>query len=195
MGTAIRPHIPTTPCTEMAPTGSSTRSLSMVTMAKTTITPPMAPIMVASKGEGVSGSAVMATRPARAPLRAIVRSALPNNSRAVIRPKMVPPAADMLVLTKTAATALASSILEMTSCEPPLNPNQPSQRIKVPSVAIGIFAPGMALMEPSLPYLPLRAPSRRTPASAAEAPARCTTPEPAKSRKPSSSRNPPPHFQ
>jgi hypothetical protein len=35
-------------------------------------------------GVGVSGPAVMATRPASAPFRAMVRSALPNSRRAVI---------------------------------------------------------------------------------------------------------------
>jgi hypothetical protein len=47
-------------------------------------------------------------------------------------------------------------MLDTFSSEPPLKPNQPSQRMKVPSVASGRLAPGMALMEPSLPYLPLR---------------------------------------
>ena len=45
--------------------------------------------------------------------------------------------------------------------------------------------PGMALTLPSLPYLPMRGPSTRTPARAAQAPAEWTTVEPAKSQKPS----------
>jgi len=44
---------------------------------KTTITPPTAPISVAAPIEGVSGSAVIETSPASAPLSAIVRSTLP----------------------------------------------------------------------------------------------------------------------
>jgi len=84
------------------------------------------------------------------------------------------------------ATALALSTLAVASTEPPLKPNQPIQRMKVPSVASGRLAPGMALTLPSEPYLPLRGPSSSTPARAAAAPAMCTIPEPAKSRKPRS---------
>jgi hypothetical protein len=43
------------------------------------------------------------------------------------------------------ATLLADSTSETLSSEPPLKPNQPSHRMKVPSVASGRFAPGMAL--------------------------------------------------
>jgi len=53
---ASSPQIPTTPCTEMAPTGSSMRNLSIMTMAGTTTRPPMIPITVASPGgEGSRG--------------------------------------------------------------------------------------------------------------------------------------------
>jgi hypothetical protein len=90
-----------------------------------------------------------------------------------------PPAAARLVLVNTSATLLADSTSETLSSEPPLKPNQPIHRMKVPSVASGRFAPGMALTAPPVPYLPLRAPSTSTPASAAEAPAMWTMPEPA----------------
>ena len=56
-----------------------------------------------------------------------------------------PPAAAMLVLTNTSATALASPTSEIFSSEPPLKPNQPIHRIKVPSVASGRLAPGIGL--------------------------------------------------
>ena len=152
----------------------------------------MAPMSVAASGDGVSGSAVIATRPARAPLRIIVRSALPNQTRDSSIAATRPPAAAMFVLTKMSATALALSMPVTCSCEPPLKPNQPSHRISVPIVASGRLAPGMGW---TLPYLPLRAPSRITPASAAAAPVMCTTPEPAKSRKPPTLSQPSPHFQ
>ena len=87
---------------------------------------------------------------------------------------------------KTTATALAESTDAVASTEPPLKPNHPNQRMKVPSVARGRFAPGMAFTSPFGPYLPLRAPTRITPAKAAAAPAMCTMPLPAKSRKPRS---------
>src|SRR5690554_3428570 len=65
-----------------------------------------------------------------------------------------------------------------------VKPNQPNQRIKVPKVASGILAPGIALACPSLLYLPIRGPSSNTPAKAAQAPTICTMPDPAKSLKP-----------
>src|SRR6056297_3695549 len=193
--TANSPHMPTTPCTEIAPTGSSILSVSSPMIEKTTSTPPIAPTIVASTGLGASGSAVIATRPASAPFSAMVRSDFPNISRAVISAATTPPAAAILVLTNTSATALASPISDSLSSEPPLKPNQPSQRMKVPSVASGMLAPGIALILTSATYFPLRAPSSNTPASAAAPPHRCTTPDPAKSLKPMLSRNPPPHFQ
>ena len=59
--------------------------------------------------------------------------------------------------------------------------------MNVPNVAKGKLAPGMACTSPLGPYLPLRAPSKITPANAAVAPAKCTIPEPAKSLKAKSS--------
>ena len=100
--------MPTTPCTEIAPTGSSILSLSSVTIDATTSNPPTPPISVAASGDGVSGSAVIATSPARAPFSAIVRSALPNQRRASSSASTSPPAAAMLVFTNTSATELAS---------------------------------------------------------------------------------------
>ena len=187
--------MPTTPCTDIAPTGSSILSLSSITIEPTTNSPPTAPISVAVIGSGANGSAVMATSPASAPFSAIVRSALPNQSRDSSNANTNPPAAAIFVLTKTSATELASLTSETLSSEPPLKPNQPSQRINVPSVASGRLQPGMALTCPPGPYLPLREPSSSTPASAAAAPHKCTVPDPAKSRKPPALRNPPPQFQ
>src|SRR5690606_18899497 len=119
------------------------------------------------------------TSPANAPLSAIVRSALPNRIRANARAAMSPPHAAALVLTNTTATSLAALIESNDKVDPPLNPNQPNHRINVPKVAIGRFAPGMALIAPFGPYFPFRGPNTRTPASAAAAPAMCTIPEPA----------------
>ena len=134
------------------------------------------------------------TRPAKAPLIAIVRSALPNNNWEAIRAAINPPAAAALVFTKISATALASPISETFSSDPPLKPNQPIHKINIPIAAKGKLDPGIAFTLPSDVYFPLRAPSSMTPAIAAVAPQRCTTPEPAKSWKPAASRNPPPHF-
>src|ERR671918_3222334 len=91
--------------------------------------------------------------------------------------------------------AIASAADPSASCEPPLKPNQPSHRMKVPSVASGRDEPSMGWTPPAGPYLPLRAPSRRAPASAAQPPTECTRVEPAKSEKPISLSQPPPHCQ
>jgi hypothetical protein len=100
----------------------------------------------------------------------------------------------MWVLAKIRDTSAASPTEPMASCEPPLKPNQPSHRMNVPSVASARLEPGIGVTRPSAPYLPLRAPRMIAPVSAAQPPTECTTVEPAKSRKPISSRNPPPHF-
>ena len=54
--------------------------------------------------------------------------------------------------------------------EPGLNPNQPNQRMMVPSTAYGRLCPEIALALPSALKRPMRGPSRSAPASAASAP-------------------------
>ena len=78
------------------------------------------------------------------------------------------------------------------SWEPPLNPNQPNHKIKVPKVANGKFEPGIGLTLPSEPYLPFLAPRIIAPVSAAQPPTPCTIDEPAKSKNPASLKYPPP---
>ena len=141
----------------------------------------MKPISVATPAAGVSGPAVIATSPARAPLIAIVTSTLPPNSLDISKAPITPPAAAVFVFRKTWATAMASLAVLMANWEPPLNPNHPNQRISPPKEAIGMFEPGMAFDFPSEVYLPILGPTINTAANAAVAPQRCTTPEPAKS--------------
>src|SRR5688572_30003437 len=93
------------------------------------------------------------------------------------------------------AIAAASAPVPIASCEPPLKPNQPSQRIKVPTVASGRDEPSIGCTVPPGPYLPLRGPSSSAPASAAQPPTEWTRVEPAKSAKPRSLSQPPPHCQ
>ena len=135
--------------------------------------------LVANSGVGVLGAAVIATSPASAPFSAMVRSAFPKRRRASTIAATSPPAAAVLVFKNTVATASAAPLLLMESSEPPLKPNQPSHNINVPIVASGRFAPGIGLTLPLAPYLPMRAPSNSTPASAAAAPAMCTMSDPA----------------
>src|SRR2546425_8574797 len=86
---------------------------------------------------------------------------------------------------------------------PGLNPNQPKARMKQPRAAIGMLWPGIGLAEPSLLYLPIRAPRTIAPASAVTPPTMWTTEEPAKSTwpwprpkfLPSCDSQPPPHTQ
>src|SRR6185503_7417649 len=70
---------------------------------------------------------------------------------------------------------------DVSKVEPPLNPNQPIQRMITPSPTSGIEWPGIARGEPSAAYLPIRGPSRNNAAKAPTAPVRWTTEEPAKS--------------
>ena len=81
-----------------------------------------------------------------------------------------PPAAPIFVFTYTIDMAVASAAEPKASCDPPLKPNQPNQRTKVPSVAKGMFAPGIGLIFPSAVYLPLRAPKIIAPVSAHQPP-------------------------
>ena len=53
----------------------------------------------------------------------------------------------------------------------------------------------MGLGTPSGLYLPMRGPSSRMPANAAQPPTECTTVEPAKSNMPSAASQPPPQIQ
>ena len=63
--------------------------------------PPMNPMMVDSPPDGVSGAAVIATKPAMAPFIAIVTSALPVKTLAISKAPITPPAAEALVFRKT----------------------------------------------------------------------------------------------
>ena len=119
----------------------------------------------------------MATRPASMPLTIIPGSGLPVRfiiqNIAVVAPK----AAAMAVLVATTAnwTSVTAKV------EAALKPNQPNSRMNVPSIAIGMWWPGMVFGEPSLLNLPMRGPSTMAPARPATPPTACTTPEPAKS--------------
>ena len=98
-------------------------------------------------------------------------------------------------MTSTWLIAVTSAALPSASCDPPLNPNQPNQRMKTPSVTIRMFEGGVGLGVPSRRNLPSLGPTTSTPASAAQPPTPCTMVEPAKSWNPSSCSHPPPHVQ
>ena len=67
-------------------------------------------------------------------------------------------------------TAIASGAVPIANCEPPLNPNQPSQRMKTPRVTSGIDDAAKGLIAAASPFLvnrPSLGPKIIAPASAA----------------------------
>ena len=179
------PQAPFSPWTEIAPTGSSTPIRSITRTATTTKTPAIAPVRTAKAGVRLAQPAVIATRPARVPLRVMPTSGFPNFTHAVIIAKTAPAAAARLVFTAIRAVEVLAAVVE-----PGLKPNQPNQRMKTPSVARGMLWPGIAVGLPSFVYLPRRGPRQMAPARAAHPPIEWTTVEPAKSMKPSPSSHP-----
>ena len=110
-------------------------------------------MITASPPVGALGPAVIATKPAMAPLMAIVTSILPVAKRLVSNAATTPPAAAIFVFMNTWLTAIALASSLMINSDPPLNPNQPNQRIHAPNAAMGMFEPGIAFTEPSIPIL------------------------------------------
>ena len=90
---------------------------------------------------------------------------------------MTPEHAAKVVVTKTRETA--SGLADKT--EPPLKPYQPNQSRKTPIDAKGILWPGIGLIVPFLPYLPILGLNNLAPTNAAHPPTPCTKVEPAKS--------------
>src|SRR6056300_1118245 len=137
----------------------------------------------------------MATKPAKAPFRIMVKSGFLYSSCVSNRTATAPPAAAAFVFEKMREISATSPTDPMANCDPPLNPNQPIHRINVPKVASVRFEPGIGTTRPPLAYLPIRGPKISAPVSAAQPPTEWTTVDPAKSKKPISSKKPPPHFQ
>src|SRR5215207_6842355 len=84
----------------------------------------------------------------------------------------------------TAPLASATACVITHNDEPGLKPNQPKNRMIVPSTPIGILWPGMVFALPSLLNLPIRGPSTIAIARPTAPPVMWTTPEPAKSTAP-----------
>src|SRR5918998_4859147 len=105
--------------------------------------------------------AVIATRPAIAPLPAMPTSSDLVLSQTIASAPTTPAAAASCVLSATSAKATPSVV----KVEPALNPYQPTQRMTTPRPTSGIECPGIARGRPSLPYLPERDPSSSSAAS------------------------------
>jgi hypothetical protein len=142
-----------------------------------TITPAMLPMTADQAGLVKAQGAVMATSPASMPLTIMPGSGLPVFHIMVNIATVAPKAAAMAVLAATTAncTSVAAKV------DAALKPNQPNNRMKQPSMAIGTWWPGSVFGEPSELYLPMRGPRTSAPARPATPPMAWTTPEPAKS--------------
>src|SRR5665647_3331985 len=160
----MRPHSPLTPCTETAPTGSSTLSRpSTKTIEPTTRRPATRPISAAPTLLTKAHGAVTATRPASMPLAAIDGSGFPysfhTRNIAVRQPKEQ--AMNVLTITTLKRRSVAASV------ETPLKPIHPNTRTMVPRIASGMLWARITRGAPSLANLPMRGPSTQAPARAA----------------------------
>ena len=132
MPTASVPHTPQNPCTDTAPTTSSISKRSRVFTPIYMIIPPIAPMMMASPGVTKAVGAVIATRPGQraveTPGKLWLAHKVPAHNhgreRACCR-------SDIGGDRDERDTHAASE----SSWLPGLKPNQPSQRINVPSAA------------------------------------------------------------
>src|SRR3989344_1629751 len=190
--TASVPHAPHTPCTEIAPTGSSTLIESKNFTAATTIVPPIAPIIIALSGLTFAVPAVIETKPASAPLSVIPMFGFELFNHVTAIAAVAPAAAASVVVTAIAAILA----FVPASVDPALNPYHPNHKMKTPSVAKGSECPFISTAFP-LMYFPILGPTAIAPASAAQPPTLCTTVEPAKSMNGASNSEsqPPPQAQ
>ena len=174
-------------------------------MPTTTAIPAITPSMAAPNISIQSVPAVTITRPASEPLRDIDTSGFLYLIHVYIIATIVATAAQRFVVENT-EPARAPIVISVTpsaavvvpsiaTVEPPLKPNQQNHRINTPRAAIVRLCPGIALGLPFLSYLPIRGPSIAAPTSEAHPPTICTAHEPAKSWKPISDSQPPPHIQ
>src|SRR3990170_3094226 len=121
-----------------------------LTTAAATRTPAITPIRKALGMLTKAQGAVMATNPARPPLRVMLRSGLPDMNHIASMALIDAVAAAMLVV----AAMWPMEPQSRAMVEPGLNPNQPNQSTKTPIVADVRLWPGIGLTFPSL-YLPI----------------------------------------
>ncbi len=136
--------------------------------------------------------AVIATRPARQPLRVMERSGLPRIHQATSVALKVAAAAAVLVVMAIRAMAFQSAAMVL----PGLNPNQPNHRTKRADRRRGhVVARDRSSRDRPCRTCPSADRARGCPARAAHPPTECTTVEPAKSNMPSFASQPPPQIQ
>ena len=121
------PQAPQNPCTETAPTTSSTRNLFNTSAVNTTIKPPIKPEIIADKGEITSTAAVTDTKPPKAPFTTtVIKKPLRKITNPMTEPRMP------LIAPKCVFKRIVPRLEKSLLTEPPLNPNQPNHRIKPP---------------------------------------------------------------
>ena len=129
------PQIPARPCAESAPTGSS-RYFSIRITPTTTITPAIRPMIGAAQYSTYPQAAVIATRPAIAPLPAMPTSSVRSSASTVIEAPITPAAAPSWVFSATSAKNTPSVARVEPGVEPePADPEdhhpEPDQRHRV----------------------------------------------------------------
>ena len=108
-GTASVPQIPANKWAGIAPTTSSIFNENKILVPITTTIPPNAPIKIAVCGEGINGSAVIATNPPIHPFNICITSVFPNPNLVTIAAAITPPAPAKNVFKNIVDTAIASS--------------------------------------------------------------------------------------
>src|SRR5207248_7773289 len=141
-GTANRPvasvpQTPDMPWTATAPIGSSIPIRSTATTPTTAMKPETSPITTAAQGATKPDAAVIATSAASTPFSIIEMSGFRSTIHAVRLPPRPPAAAAMFVVVATYAKKPNVGPECTDSVEPGLKPNQPNQRMIVPSTAYG----------------------------------------------------------
>src|SRR5207249_4768393 len=145
--------------------------------AAQTSTPATPPIRTADGAVTNAHGAVIATSPASVPFASIDGSGLPYLSHTYSIAVALPAAPASIVF--VAMTPMRRS--EPANVDPALKPNHPKARMNVPTNAIGMLWPGIALAAPSALYFPRRGPNSFAVTSAITPPVMCTTEDPAKS--------------
>src|SRR6185437_2984525 len=128
------PQTPLIPCTATAPIGSSMPIRSTKITPTTAMKPETSPITIAAQGATNPDAAVIATSAPSAPFSIIEMSGLPSLAHATSTPATAPLAAAMFVVAATYAKKPTPPRFT-DSVDPGLKPNQPNQRISVPSTA------------------------------------------------------------
>ena len=123
--------------------------------------PATKPMTSAAHGSTKAHGAVIATRPASAPLPICETSSVLKITIEPMVAPMTPAAAARFVLTATSAKFALMALRN----EPGLKPIQPTQRISTPRIMSGMEWPGIGTALPSRNF-PMRGPSTSVPASA-----------------------------